>query len=69
MPRQSKPRPIQEVVSHLEEGLVTPEQWDSWCGLWRRLLVKAAPPAAPSTPDAAQEEDRCQDREDRQGRG
>jgi hypothetical protein len=32
---------------HLEEAPATPEQWEAWIWLWRKLLVKSPKCAMP----------------------
>ena len=61
MPR----RPEEHTPLHLDEAPATPGQWEAWCWLWRRLLVKTPPPAE-DQPGAASapEEQPCADPQD-----
>ena len=68
MPRQSNPLPRADGVLHLKEAPAIPGQWEAWCWLWRRLLVKTPPPTEDqAAADSAPEEPPCPDHADHQG--
>ena len=49
-----------QALIHLEPAPPTPEQWEAWVWLWKKLLIR--PPAQ----DQAQQADPYSDREDHQ---
>ena len=57
-------RPPEHPTLHLDEAPATPEQWEAWCWLWRRLLAKPPPPTEDQADADSREEDPCADHAD-----